>query len=112
MMGMVPIDSLETGMTLAGDVFDRTGRMLLGSGTELTGKHLTIFRTWGVVEVNIEGVNDSETAVQLPPDITMEELLAAEKELEPRFRHAGLDNPVIQELLRIAAAKKAHNAHI
>lgn len=105
-MGVVSIDLLETGMILAGDVFDRTGRLLLGSGTELTGKHLVIFRTWGVREANVSGMNDCEAPVQLPPDVTMDDLRAIEKELEPYFRHSGVDHPAIQELLRLAATKK------
>lgn len=110
-MGMVSIDALEVGMLLAADVLDRTGRLLLGSGAELNAKHLVIFRTWGVREADIAGINDYEAPVQLPPDVTLEDLLAVEKELEPFFRHAGLTHPAVQELLRLAATKKVHNEY-
>lgn len=110
-MGMVSIDVLETGMLLASDVHDRTGRLLLGAGTVLTMKHLVIFRTWGVREADVAGTNDCEAPLQLPPDVTMDDLLTAEKELEPFFRHAGLDHPAVQELLRLSATRKVHNEY-
>lgn len=34
-------------MVVGADVQDRHGRLLLGAGTELTRKHLMVFRTWG-----------------------------------------------------------------
>ncbi len=78
-MGMVSIDALEVGMLLANDVHDRTGRLLLGTGAALTAKNLVIFRTWGIREADIAGMNDCEMPVQLPPDVTMDDLLAVEK---------------------------------
>ncbi|NTW99914.1 MAG: hypothetical protein HGB35_08325, partial [Geobacteraceae bacterium] len=66
-MGIIAIENIETGMVLASDVRDRSGRMLLGSGVELTQKHLVVFRTWGVLEADIAG-QGSETADQMPSD--------------------------------------------
>lgn len=105
-MGMVPIDNLEVGMVLAADVHDRTGRLLLGTGSALTRKHLMIFRTWGVEEADIEGVEGDELTAQLPADVTREVLDGAIASLEPHFRHAGMGNSAIRELLRLAALKK------
>ncbi len=111
-MGMVPIDNLETGMTLASDVKDSTGRLLLGEGTELTQKHLMIFRTWGVEEADIAGIDDVDRSVQLPAEITQGQLEEAEQDLAPLFRHAGLNHPAIRELLRLAAIGRIlHGPH-
>lgn len=102
-MGMVPIDKLETGMVLASDVQDSTGRLLLGSGIELTQKHLVIFRTWGVEEADITGIDDIDRSTPLPAEITKSQLEEAEQSLSLLFSHANTDHPAIRELLRLAA---------
>ncbi len=105
-MALVAVDSLETGMVLAGDVLDRNGRMLLGAGVELTQKHLAIFRTWGVTEVNIVGGDSDDDNESLPSEVDPEVLAAAQERLLPLFVLAGTDHPVMHELLRLAAIKK------
>jgi len=105
-VGKITIDNLETGMVLASDVHDRSGRMLLGAGAELTQKHLVIFRTWGVLEADIVGQGDSETSDQVPADIDPQELAAAEQTLAPLFSHTNRSHPAIIELIRLAALRK------
>lgn len=105
-MGMIPIDALKAGMVLACDVQDRNGRLLLGAGAELTGKHLVIFRTWGVEEADIEGAEDLGCDAKLPSDVSVEALVESRKSLEVLFMHAGLEHPFVQELLRLAAVRK------
>ncbi|SNB45135.1 hypothetical protein [Geobacter sp. DSM 9736] len=104
-MGKVLLDNLKAGMVLASDVHDRTGRLLLGAGSELSEKHLHIFRTWGVAEVEITGVDTADSTSILPSDVTQEELEAAERELAPLFRLAG-GHPAMRELLRLAAIRR------
>ncbi len=106
-MALVAVDALETGMVLAGDVLDRNGRMLLGAGMELTQKHLVIFRTWGVTEVNVVGgESDADNELPLPSEVDPEALAAAQERLLPLFLLAGTEHPVMRELLRLAAMKK------
>ncbi len=108
-MGMLPIDNLEVGMVLANDVMDRTGRLLLGAGAELTQKHLTIFRTWGVVEADIAGLDYAEDESPLPAEVDPAALAAAEEALLPLFSHAGVEHPALRELLRLAAIRKVQH---
>lgn len=108
-MGMVPLDNLTVGMVLAAEVHDRTGRILLGPGEALTEKHLMIFRTWGVAEADIEGV-DGETSPALPAEVDPAALAAAAEALSPIFRHANLDHPAMREMLRLSALRKVLNA--
>lgn len=105
-MGKVAIENIEVGMVLADDVHDRSGRMLLGAGAELTQKHLVIFRTWGVLEADIEGVGGDNSAEGIPADVNPEELAAAESLLESRFRHTNRSHPAIMELIKLAALRK------
>lgn len=108
-MGMLPIDSLEIGMVLASDVQDRNGRMLLGAGAELTQKHLTIFRTWGVIEADIAGIDYASDESPLPAEVDPAALMAAEEELAPLFSHAGVEHPALRELLRLAAIRRVQH---
>lgn len=105
-MGRVAIENIEAGMVLAGDVHDRSGRMLLGGGAELTQKHLVIFRTWGVLEADIQGEGSDEAATPAPTDVDLLELAVAEEALVPLFRHTNRSHPAIIELMRLAALKK------
>ena len=107
-MGMLPMDRLEVGMVLANDVMDRNGRLLLGAGAELTQKHLTIFRTWGVIEADIAGIDYAEDE-PLPAEVDPAALAAAEEALLPLFSHAGVDHPALRELLRLAALRKVQH---
>ncbi len=106
-MGLTQIDNLEAGMTLANDVHDRAGRLLLGAGVELSQKHLTIFRTWGVMEVDIAGPEDGDQNSHLPAEVTHEQMDAAMTALAPLFRNSDQGHPVMRELLRLAAVRKA-----
>ncbi|MDD2365937.1 MAG: hypothetical protein PHN84_07200 [Desulfuromonadaceae bacterium] len=111
-MGKVAIDNIETGMVLAADVHDRSGRMLLGAGAELTQKHLVIFRTWGVLEADIVGEGNDESSDAIPADVDPAELLAAEQSLEPLFCHTTRDHPVMLELMKLAALRKVQHVAI
>lgn len=111
-MGKVGIENIESGMVLASDVHDRSGRMLLGAGAELTQKHLIIFRTWGVLEADIAGQGGDEAADQIPADVDSLELAAAEEELAPLFMHTNRAHPAIVELMRFAALRKVQHGTV
>ena len=108
-VGKVSIENIEIGMVLASDVHDRSGRMLLGAGSELTQKHLVIFRTWGVPEADIAGQGSDVTAEQIPEDVDPLELAAVEQALAPLFRHTNRFHPAIIELMRLAALRKVQH---
>lgn len=108
-MGLAHIDNLMPGMVLAADVCDRNGRLLLGSGSELIEKHIYIFRTWGVLEADIIGVEEDNDGHTFTNDIDPDLWAAAEAEVRPMFRHADLDHPAIVELLHISILKKAQH---
>jgi len=111
-VGKVAIENIESGMVLASDVHDRSGRMLLGSGAELTQKHLVIFRTWGVLEVDIAGHGSDEGTDQMPADVDPLELIAAGQALAPLFRHTNTIHPAIIELVRLAALRKVQHGTV
>jgi len=109
-MSMVALENLEPGMVLATDVFDKSGRLLLGEGVELVAKHLIIFRTWGVVEADIVGAGGADTS-DFPDAVTGEKLDQAKNRLLPLYCHTDLEHPAISELLRLAVMREVQHAH-
>jgi hypothetical protein len=109
-MSKVSLDNLAPGMVLASNVHDKSGRLLLGEGSELEAKHLFIFRTWGVLEADIAGMDDSDSEV-VPNDITPEEFEKVKKTLLPLYSHADIEHPAISELLRLAVIRKVKHVH-
>jgi hypothetical protein len=97
-------------MVLKSNVCDRSGRLLLPEGVELTEKHLQVFRAWGVVEAEIVGDSDSDGGVPGAEEIDPAALAAAELLVKPLFLHNDPEHPAIKELLRICIARKALHA--
>ena len=109
-MALIHIDKLAAGMVLQEDVCDRSGRVLLPAGSELTEKHLLIFRTWGVLEAEITAESDrnsEDTEGGEPVDPIL--LAAAESAVMSLFTHNDLEHPAIKELFRICIARKVAN---
>ncbi|UPU38250.1 hypothetical protein M1B72_03740 [Geomonas paludis] len=110
---MVHIDNLTPGMVLSRNVCDRSGRMLLPAGAELTDKHFSIFRMWGVLEVEVAGdavVEDAETPAPLNLEIDPERLAEARAEMERLFIYNDPEHPAIKELMRICTERRATRA--
>lgn len=105
-MGLIATENLTPGMLLENDVHDRSGRMLLGAGVELTAKHIHILRTWGVVEASIKGVEEDDNPCALNGGIDPEAWAAAEAEAKHLFRYNDPEHPAIRELMRIRALRK------
>lgn len=94
-MPKILLDNVETGMELNSDVVDRQGRILLKAGVILTEKHLRVFHTWGVLEVEIKGeVEPEEVKIIYPPELIEEATQLA----KIHFQHNDINHPVIKKL--------------
>lgn len=102
-MAQLAIDQARPGMILSADVLDRRGRLLVPSGSELTERHLSAFRMWGVPAVQIQGEAPPPEEAELPEWVAAE----VEAELTDRFRAAGGPHPFLDELRRLAARSLA-----
>jgi hypothetical protein len=111
-LGKVTLDNLTPQMILGADVRDRSGRLLLGAGTELTERHLYILRTWGVVEVEIVGIEDECTDTKAPETIDQELLESIERTISPIFYHTDRDHPAIKELMRMRITREAKSGKL
>jgi hypothetical protein len=109
-MALVHIDNLASGMVLTRNVCDRSGRMLLPAGSELTEKHFGIFRMWGVLEVEIAGEGVAEEAPELCADLDPALLAEARQKVERLFVHNDSNHPAIKELMRLCIEREAADA--
>ena len=104
-MTTVNINELEEGMVLAEPIMIH-GNLLLGEGQQVTAKHLQIFKTWGVVEIVVEGEHGKDEE----NDITLQgvELQEVKKSIDMRFSKCTIQNELMDEIKRVAI-KKAVN---
>jgi hypothetical protein len=105
-MGMVQTGSLQEGMILQAEVKDRTGRILLGAGQELTKRHIRLFKMWGVIEADIQGVDQEEISAQEAKTIDPMALQEAEQKTRELFARAGMDHPAMKELARLITQRR------
>ena len=108
-MANIGVEYLKPGMVLNSDVKDRNGRLLLNAGVEIKGKHIHIFRTWGVAEVDIEGVTEEDVAPGITEQIDPAVLQAVEAELDELFRHTDRGHPAVKEILRLCMLRKVRH---
>ncbi len=108
-MANIDIAHLQPGMIVNSDVITNLGRLLLPAGTEITGKHLHVFRTWGITEVDIKSVTKQDItavdAVQINPALLQE----VETELNGLFHHTDREHPFINKLYRLCITRKVSN---
>jgi len=106
-MGLVKINQIYPGMALAEDLRDSRGRFLLPSGAGLTERHIKVLKMWGVIEADIEGMDTDEVEDTATCEIDPLLMERAERRVRERFRHSGVDHPVMRELFRLACLQEA-----
>ena len=100
-MGRISIDKLKPGMILDEDAL-AGGNMLLGSGAELSEKHISIFRSWGIVDIEIKGVSNADIGAGEMEQYDIELVTMFEEQLRPLFALNDEKDPFISELLRVS----------
>jgi hypothetical protein len=103
-MGIVPVRDLSVGAMVATDVVDRSGRVLLRSGSTIEDRHLRILAMWGVTEVDVAG----ESGARPDEGTSVEDDVRASVESETAaiFALANRDHPAMEELARLSAARR------
>ena len=107
-MPYVSIDQLKPGMVLATDVTDTNGRLLLSEGQSIARKHLSIFKMWGVPEVQVKhaGEGEPENNHTLNP----EAMRRVAEMLKPTFADNDLTHPAVAEIFRQAVLYRSRHA--
>jgi hypothetical protein len=106
-VGIIAAADIQAGMVLGSDVKDRSGRVLLTGGTELTEKHIWVFKMWGVTEANIKGVAKGEIADSSASQVDPAVLAQAEAATREIFTHVNLDHPAMKEMFRLSTLRTA-----
>ena len=100
-VGIVHVDDLKSGMVLASDVKDSMGRFLLGHGIALQDKHIQIFKSWGITEADIEGMDQKEVSEEIKLQIDPDILEKCENYASVLFQYSNNDHEAIRELKRL-----------
>jgi hypothetical protein len=109
-LGIINLEDLKVDMLLEDDVVARNGRTLLRAGNRVTEKHIGIFKAWGVTEADIHGITKDEAAAAAVEEIDPKTLQRAQERTEARFRHAGVEHPLLKELLRVCTFRAVNKS--
>lgn len=102
-MAFITIDKIQVGMVLNTEVCDRTGRVLLKSGCELTEWHIGKLSSAGIEDVDIAGAESSDE--QIEASINPELLQQSIDALDPAFSLVDKEWDVMKELHRTAVLR-------
>lgn len=105
-MGLISTEKLAEGLVLASDVLDRSGRMLLASGVELTTRHIRMLMAWGIAEADIAGVDVPQQQPVASSKVDDALLQPMEEELKLIFSNVDLEHPAMAELFRLCLLRK------
>ena len=108
-MGKVNLENLKPGMILAAKVVERGGRILLGAGVELTEKHISIFRKWGIAEADVRSVTQEEAAANVNAHLDPRLLQEGEARMARLFHLTDMKEPFIAELSRLCTIRWVRN---
>ena len=98
-------DDLLPGMVAARDVKDRSGRLLLREGCELTERSMKVLRSWGIATVEVqedESTRAKGTDESAKPRRQLDPVLVAKarEEVDTRFVHVEMNHPAAQALYK------------
>lgn len=100
-MPIIPVNDLHAGMVLMNDATHANGRVLLRGGITLVDKHIKMFKTWGLVGADIEGITQEQMATEALDNADPLILESIRNELSTRFRHTDLTHPMLNMLHRL-----------
>lgn len=98
------LSEIEPGMILARDIKGRFGRGLLQAGNTITAKHIKIFKSWGITEVDIVNSDSPQEKPVNPSNQTLHD--PTERQVKELFKYNDLRHSVIKELFRIALKRR------
>lgn len=106
-MPTITVNDLRPGMVLSSDAVHNNGRVLLRGGVTLEEKHIKVFKTWGLVSAEIEGITQEQVELEALNNLNPSILEAVQNELSSQFRHTDLSHPMTGELHRLLVRLRA-----
>ncbi|MGZ6236884.1 MAG: hypothetical protein ACXWMJ_06145 [Syntrophales bacterium] len=105
-MGIINLEDIQVGMVLAGDIRERSGRVLLAGGSEITENHLRVFKMWGITEADIKDVEKEEIAASIVAQLDPSLFQDIQSRVRERFCLADMEHPFIKELFRLVTLRQ------
>lgn len=93
---LVPLESIQSGMTLASPVKNKFGQLLLPQGAAIEPRHIFMLKTWGVQSVYVQDDSAEEDNSNLDPELVKK----AEEELKARMKWK-LRYPIEENLFKV-----------
>ena len=106
-MARIRTNDLKPGMILLEDAVHSNGRVLLKAGAVLTEKHIKIFKTWGVINVEIQSGENNSNAT--PEHYSKNQIDNTINEMHALFLHCDMKHPFINELFRLSVKVRLIN---
>ena len=104
-MGILNINDIKEGMTLAADVKNKHGNIMIKQGMSLSEKHIMLLKAWGIAEADVEGFNREQLHQEEMKTVSPEVIEAIEKELSDFFPPLE-GNEIMSEIYRITKKLK------
>jgi hypothetical protein len=108
-MGIINLEDIQVGMLLAGDIKERSGRVLLAGGSEITEKHLRVFKMWGITEADIKNVDQEEIAANIVAQLDPFLFQNVQNRVRERFCLADMEHPFMEELFRLVTLRQVRH---
>ena len=108
-MGIINLEDIQVGMALAGDIKERSGRILLTGGSEITDKHLRVFKMWGITEADIKDVEKEEIAANIVAQLDPSLFQNVQSQVRECFCLADMEHPFIEELFRLVILRQVRH---
>jgi len=100
-MGTISLQNLKPGMVLAADIVENHGQVLLTAGSTINEKHINIFKTWGIPEADIEGIDEEEITISEALELDPELLKAAQHRADELFLFNNVKYPATRKLVQM-----------
>lgn len=104
-MGRISLDKVQEGMTIESDVLDSFGRVLLKGGQQLRKRHIEVFQSCRIEEIDVAGIDPKDFVDE--SEIDQEIIEQAVSELKPAFILVNLEWDVMAEIHRYAVLSHA-----
>jgi hypothetical protein len=108
-MGIINLEDIQVGMVLAADIKERSGRVLLAGGSEISEKHLRVFKMWGITEADIKDVEKEEIAASIVAQLDPSLFQDVQSRVREHFRLTDMEHPFIKELFRLVTLRQVRH---
>jgi hypothetical protein len=104
-MGILNINDLKEGMTLAADVKNKHGNIMIRQGMTLSEKHIMLLKAWGISDADVDGFDRDQLNEEEMKTVSPEVIEVIENQLRAFFPSLE-DNEIMSEIYRITKKLK------